>query len=304
MMKLHKVFTQEKPMNAYQLLQTALSGEYEGAPVRLTNEVKELINELTSDKNIPLPEGLNATLRPYQERGYSWMYRNSRIGFGSIIADDMGLGKTLQVIAILLKMKEENMINHKKKALVVVPTGLLTNWQEEIARFAPSITTHIHHGTARDLKLFDADVMLTTFGVCRGDSDLLKKHKWAVMVIDEAQNIKNRETAQTKAVKSIPAETRIAMSGTPVENRLSELLVDHGLHQRKATVGSIKNFNKDYAAPIQVFNDEQVVHKFRKINLSLHDAADEVGQVDHLRSAGQGGAEPVRPAHQTTGGTL
>ncbi len=149
MMRLHKVFTQEKPMNAYQLLQTALSGEYEGAPVRLTAEVKELINELTSDKEITLPEGLNAALRPYQQRGYSWMYRNSRIGFGSIIADDMGLGKTLQVIAILLKLKEENVINTKKKALVVVPTGLLTNWQEEIARFAPSITTHIHHGTAR-----------------------------------------------------------------------------------------------------------------------------------------------------------
>lgn len=264
MMKLHKVFTQEKPMNAYQLLQTALSGEYEGAPVRLTDEVKKLINELTSDKNIPLPEGLNATLRPYQERGYSWMYRNSRIGFGSIIADDMGLGKTVQVIAILLKMKEENMITPKKKALVVVPTGLLTNWQEEITRFAPSITTHIHHGTARDLKLFDADVMLTTYGVCRGDSDLLKKQKWAVMVIDEAQNIKNHETAQTKAVKSIPAETRIAMSGTPVENRLSEFwsIMDY---TNKGYLGSIKNFNKDYAAPIQVFNDEQVVHKFRKI---------------------------------------
>lgn len=264
LMKLHKAFTQDKPMNAYQLLQTALSGEYEGAPVRLTDEVKELINELTSDKEISLPEGLNAELRPYQQRGYSWMYRNSRIGFGSIIADDMGLGKTLQVIAILLKLKEDNVINTRKKALVVVPTGLLTNWQEEIARFAPTITTHIHHGAARDLKQFDADVMLTTYGVCRSDSDLLKKHKWAVMVIDEAQNIKNHETAQTKAVKSIPAETRIAMSGTPVENRLSEFwsIMDY---TNKGYLGSIKNFNQEYAAPIQVFNDEQVVHKFRKI---------------------------------------
>lgn len=264
MIKLHKAFTEEKPMNAYQLLQTALSEEYEGAPVRLTDEVRRLMNELTSGENISLPQGLHATLRPYQERGYSWMYRNSRLGFGSIIADDMGLGKTLQVIAILLKLKEEKMINGKKRALVVVPTGLLTNWQEEIARFAPSLTTHIYHGTARDLTLFDEDVMLTTYGVCRGDNDLLKRRKWAVMAIDEAQNIKNYSTAQTKAVKSIPAEIRIAMSGTPVENRLSEFwsIMDY---TNKGYMGSLKKFNEEYAAPIQVSNDEQVVRKFKKI---------------------------------------
>jgi len=150
------------------------------------------------------------------------MYRNSRIGFGSIIADDMGLGKTLQVIAILLKFKEEKAINEKHKALVIVPTGLLTNWQSEIEKFAPSLSSHIHHGTGRNLKEFKADVMLTTYGVVRSDADLLKKHKWQVMVIDEAQNIKNHDTAQSKAVKSIGSQIRIAMSGTPVENRLSE----------------------------------------------------------------------------------
>ncbi|MFA7141288.1 MAG: DEAD/DEAH box helicase, partial [Proteiniphilum sp.] len=171
---------------------------------------------------------------------------------------------TLQVIAILLKLKEEKMINGKKRALVVVPTGLLTNWQEEIARFAPSLTTHIYHGTARDLTLFDEDVMLTTYGVCRGDNDLLKRRKWAVMAIDEAQNIKNYSTAQTKAVKSIPAEIRIAMSGTPVENRLSEFwsIMDY---TNKGYMGSLKKFNEEYAAPIQVSNDEQVVRKFKKI---------------------------------------
>ena len=155
MEKIHKIITENKPLNAYQLLQTALSEEYEGAPVSLTDEVRDLISELTSNENIPLPQGLNATLRPYQQRGYSWMYRNSRIGFGSIIADDMGLGKTLQVISILLKFKEENLLNDKHKALVVVPTGLLTNWQAEITKFAPSLTSHIFHGQARDLKQFD-----------------------------------------------------------------------------------------------------------------------------------------------------
>ncbi len=262
--KLNKFFNNEKPLNSYQLLQTALSEEYEGAPISLTNEVRKLMAELTSNEDIALPAGLNAQLRPYQHRGFSWMYRNSRIGFGSILADDMGLGKTLQVISILLKFKEENAINSKHKALVVVPTGLLTNWQTEIAKFAPSVTSHIFHGGARDIKLFEADVMLTTYGVLRSDAELLKKHKWQVMIIDEAQNIKNQDTAQAKAIKSIPANIRIAMSGTPVENRLTEFwsIMDFA---NKGYLGTVKTFKTDFAEPIQVFNDEQVIAKFRKI---------------------------------------
>lgn len=262
--KLHKHFTQTKSLNSYQMLQTALCEEYEGAPVLLSDEVRKIIVELTSNENIKLPEDLNAQLRPYQLRGYSWMYRNSRIGFGSIIADDMGLGKTLQVIALLLKFKEEKAINEKHKALVIVPTGLLTNWQSEIEKFAPSLSSHIHHGTGRDLKEFKADVMLTTYGVVRSDADLLKKHKWQVMVIDEAQNIKNHDTAQSKAVKSIGSQIRIAMSGTPVENRLSEFwsIMDFS---NKGYLGTVKSFKEDYAQPIQVFNDEKVVQRFRKV---------------------------------------
>ena len=262
--KLHTIFTGDKQLNAYQLFQTALSEEYEGAPITMTSEVREMMNELTSVEDIPLPNGLMAIPRPYQHRGFSWMYRNSRIGFGSIIADDMGLGKTLQVIAILLKLKEEHAINDKKRALVVVPTGLLTNWQAEIEKFAPSLTTHVFPGTARDLKQFDADVMLTTYGIARGDSELLKKQKWQVMVIDEAQNIKNHEAAQSKAIKAIPATIRIAMSGTPVENRLSEFwsIMDF---TNKGYLGTVKTFNDNYATPIQLFNDEKVVKKFRKI---------------------------------------
>jgi len=262
--KLHKAFTADKPLTPFQLLQTALAEEYEGAPVLLTNEVRDLINELTSTNDIPLPQGIHAQLRPYQHRGFSWMYRNSRIGFGSIIADDMGLGKTLQVISILLKFKEENTLNEKLKALVVVPTGLLTNWQAEIEKFAPSLSSHIFHGTYRDLKQFNADIMLTTYGVLRSDFELLKKQKWQVMIIDEAQNIKNHDTAQSKAVKSIPANIRIAMSGTPVENRLTEFwsIMDY---TNKGYLGTVKMFKEDYANPIQLFNDEQVTSKFRKI---------------------------------------
>ncbi len=262
--KLHKALTDKKPLNSYQLLQTALSEEYQGAPISLSDDVRNLINELTTNETIPLPAGLNAELRPYQLRGYSWMYKNSRIGFGSIIADDMGLGKTIQVISVLLKYKEEKAINDKQKALVVVPTGLLINWQAEIERFAPSLSTHIFHGSNRNIKDFDADIMLTTYGILRSDVDLLKKQKWQIMVIDEAQNIKNHVTAQSKAIKSISSNIRIAMSGTPVENRLTEFwsIMDY---VNKAYLGNVKSFKTEYANPIQMYNDEQVAAKFRKI---------------------------------------
>ncbi len=261
--KLKKLFESGRELNSYELLQAALAEEFNGARINLTDEVRDMIRELTSNEDIPLPTGLNAQLRPYQQRGFSWMYRNSRIGFGSIIADDMGLGKTLQVIAILLKLKEEEALD-KHKALVVVPTGLLTNWQAEIAKFAPSVSTHIFHGSARDIKQFQSDVMLTTYGILRSDAELMKKQKWQIMVIDEAQNIKNHDTVQAKAIKSIPSIIRIAMSGTPVENRLTEFwsIMEFA---NKGYLGNIKTFKSNFADPIQVFNDEKAVAKFRKV---------------------------------------
>ena len=266
MAKLQKVLNAPPKIKPGELLQAALSGEYKGAPVELTDEVRELIREFTTQHVIPLPEGINAQLRPYQERGFSWMYRNMKIGFGSIIADDMGLGKTLQVITLLLKMKEEGAMD-KKKALVVVPTGLLHNWQSEVKRFAPQLTTGVYHGTARDLKnddCRDADIILSTYGVVRSDAGKLKKQKWQVLVIDEAQNIKNSDTAQSKAIHSIPADCHIAMSGTPVENRLSEFwsIIDF---TNKGYLGSAKDFSEAYAKPIQKYGDAHVAERFRKV---------------------------------------
>jgi SNF2 family DNA or RNA helicase/uncharacterized Zn finger protein len=262
--KLRKTLSAEKPLSSNELLQAALAEEYDGAPVTLTAEVRKLIEELTKNEEIALPSGLTATLRPYQERGFAWMYRNSRIGFGSLIADDMGLGKTLQVIALLQKLKEAGMMDVKKRALIVVPTGLLANWQAEIARFAPALSTAVFHGAARNLKESKADILLTTYGVLRADAAPLKKLAWKVMVIDEAQNIKNHDTAQAKAVKSISADIRIAMSGTPVENRLSEFwsIMDFA---NKGYLGNAKAFKENYAAPIQIDGDALVVEKFRKI---------------------------------------
>ena len=266
MSKLQKVLNAPPKIKPGELLQAALCGEYKGAPVELTDEVRELIRQFTSQSVIPLPKSINAQLRPYQERGFSWMYRNMKIGFGSIIADDMGLGKTLQVITLLAKMKEEGAMD-KKQALVVVPTGLLHNWQSEVKRFAPQLTTGVYHGTARDLKDDDcknADIILSTYGVVRSDADILKKQKWQVLVIDEAQNIKNSDTAQSKAIHSIPANCHIAMSGTPVENRLSEFwsIIDF---TNKGYLGSAKDFSESYAKPIQKYGDSHVAERFRKV---------------------------------------
>lgn len=192
------------------------------------------------------------------------MYRNMRIGFGSILADDMGLGKTLQVITLLQKLKNDGLLTPKTPAAVVVPTGLITNWQDELARFAPELTQHTYHGAQRDFKQFDADILLTTYGVVRSDISTIKKRKWQVVVIDEAQNIKNAETAKSKAVRSLSAATHIAMSGTPVENRLSEFwsVMEFA---NKGYLGTTKHFNEQFARPIQNSGDTETAALFRKI---------------------------------------
>ncbi|HRN54937.1 MAG TPA: DEAD/DEAH box helicase [Agriterribacter sp.] len=262
MEKLHKHFSSAASMDALQLLRTALSGEYFGAAISLTGEVQELIRELTSIKEISLPQKLQAQLRPYQHRGFSWMYRNAKIGFGSVIADDMGLGKTLQVIATLLKHKEEGSFK-EKKALVVAPTGLLTNWQAEIKKFAPSIAVTLFHGTARKIdKHFD--ILLTSYGIARTEATRLKKLSWHSLVIDEAQNIKNADTAQAKAIKSIPADNFIAMSGTPVENRLSEFwsIMDFS---NRGLLGSAKDFKENYSTQIETYNNAETANKLQKV---------------------------------------
>ena len=263
MKRLYDIIMKGDQLSDGRLLQAVLSGEYESAPVLLTNEVKALIKELTKQDTIPAPSTLNATLRPYQERGYSWLYSNMRIGFGSILADDMGLGKTLQTISLLLKLKEDGALE-EKRVLIVVPTGLLTNWQAEISRFAPQLTCEVYHGNARSLKSFSSDILLTTYGMVRTDATKLKKQPWRVMVIDEAQNIKNQNTQQTKAISSIAADTHIALSGTPVENRLSEFwsIMNYANH---GYLDTIKDFNERFAKPIQQDGDMACAERFRRV---------------------------------------
>ena len=204
-----------------------------------------------------------ATLRPYQERGYEWLYKNSKIGFGSLIADDMGLGKTLQVITTLLKFKQEGVLK-KKKALAVLPTTLLTNWQKEIKKFAPQLDVQVYHGSNRKLDLKSHDVILTTYGIARSETAGLSKIKWSLLILDEAQNIKNPQTGQTKAIKKLKADIKIAMTGTPVENRLSEYWSIFDFIYKGYLYG-LKKFKDKFARPIELDRDKHALERFRKI---------------------------------------
>jgi len=251
-------------LDSHQLLQFALTEDYKGAKVHLDKNIRKLIDDLLKQENIKPPKGLKATLRPYQQRGYQWLYKNSRLGFGSLLADDMGLGKTLQVIATLLKLKQDGEFE-KHKGLIVVPTTLLTNWSKEINKFAPELKTHIYHGSNRSLEpLAEADLLITTYGIARSETTKLNKQKWLTLVIDESQNIKNPTTAQTKAIKKIKAPVKIAMSGTPVENRLSDYWSVFDF-SNKGYLGSLKKFKENFAYPIEIDKDKRQLRIFRKV---------------------------------------
>jgi superfamily II DNA or RNA helicase len=245
------------------LVQACFTGECDGVPVEMAGEFKQQFDAWRAETEVPLPEHLNATMRPYQVRGYSWMYKNLEIGFGCILADDMGLGKTLQVIAFLLKMHEEGKLA-EKKALVVMPAGLLCNWQVEIKKFAPDLTFFAYHGGSRDLEKFHADVLLTTYATFRKDYDDLNEREWQVIVIDEAQNIKNADSEQSKLLRRMRAPMKIAMSGTPVENRLMEFWTIMDFANR-GFFPSAAEFREKFETPIQKMGNEKVAETFRKI---------------------------------------
>ena len=173
------------------------------------------------------PPDLKADLRPYQRVGYSWLRFVARLGLGACLADDMGLGKTVQVISLLLDLKRVDPAN---ASLLVVPASLIANWKSELARFAPSLMFRVVHpseitATSGEIDATAAessDLIITTYGMLIR-TDWIKKRRWRLVILDEAQAIKNSGTKQTRAVKELAAKSRIAMTGTPIENRLSDL---------------------------------------------------------------------------------
>ena len=247
-------------VNKMQLLHNALSGKIDEYDFDYDEAFARVISDFTRVEDITLPKELNGTLRAYQEIGFRWLYTNISKGFGCCIADDMGLGKTIQVISLLLKLKEENKIS--KPALVVCPTTLMGNWKRELNTFSPSLKTLIYHGFNREFSV-DCDVILTTYAILRIDLEKFQKTNWDILIIDEAQNIKNPSTSQTQAIKAIKANMKVAMTGTPVENRLSELWSIFDFIN-KGYLGSLSDFGKNYSVPIERFKELTRAQKLKK----------------------------------------
>ncbi|MGB7755881.1 MAG: DEAD/DEAH box helicase [Salinisphaera sp.] len=261
---LDQLDTPPAELSRAELLQAGLSGELDGAEVTASADARTLFDQLIRPQSPPpVPATLNARLRPYQQRGFEWLAENARLGFGCLLADDMGLGKTLQVIALLAYLETTQRLD-KSSALIVVPTPLLTNWRHEIERFAPELAVQIYHGPNRQLAQTGHDVVLTSYGLTRSDAKTLARPRWALVAIDEAQNIKNPAAAQTKAVKRLKADIRIALSGTPVENRLREYWSVFDFINPKY-LGSQKRFAERLARPIERDRDQAALDKFRAI---------------------------------------
>ncbi|MEA1910831.1 MAG: SNF2-related protein, partial [Spirochaetota bacterium] len=266
MERILKQLDKKPSLSPLDILKVHLEESYKGVPIKTDAGLKKIFKELFTPKETSLPVDLKADLRPYQLSGFKWLYHNYSIGIGSIIADDMGLGKTLQVIAVILKMKQTGDLK-TKKVLAIVPASVMLNWQREIEKFAPSLKSIIYHGQKRDreiLKQQDTDVIITTYSLARMDKDIFSKIKWRCIVTDEAQNIKNAETSQTKAVKSIKGDYKIAMTGTPVENRLMDYwsITDFTM---KNLLGNKTTFKQDFAIPIEKFNNQKRLEAFKKI---------------------------------------
>ena len=243
------------------LLQYLLTSDEE--EVEIDSKLNNLLDKVLNVNEAEIPDSLSGDLRQYQETGFSWMLQNIQLGFGSILADDMGLGKTIQLLTTVLYLKENAMLDDGR-VLVVAPTSILTNWMKEIEKFTPSLKAVVYHGQNRHFPEDDFDILLTSYGVVRRDYDELNAHKWFLIAVDEAQNIKNPNAKQTKAIKSIDASNHIALSGTPIENHLSEYwsifdFINQGY------LYSLKNFRERFINPIEKDFNGNVLSDFKKI---------------------------------------
>ena len=219
---------------------------------------------------LPTPAGMRHDLFPFQERGHGWLRLLGDLGVGAILADDMGLGKTVQAIAMLQSEREQFGDDVLGPTLVVCPMSVTRQWAKEIARFAPTLRVHVHHGGDRldGEPLADmaraSDVVVTSYDVATRDADALAAVAWDRLVLDEAQDVKNHLTKRARALRRIPARRKLAMTGTPIENRLGDLwslmdIVNPGL------LGSRERFERHFARPIEEHHDEQALAQLKAL---------------------------------------
>jgi hypothetical protein len=266
---LHKVRRQRQPLTGPVALAAALTGSLaidgELVEFKATGALLALKDTLTEPPKVVAPASLNATLRPYQERGLSWLAAMAELGLGGCLADDMGLGKTIQVIALHLHREGDGHREGHGPTLVVCPTSLLGNWEREITRFAPSIPVRRYHGGNRHLEgIASNEMVLVTYGLIRNDAPALAEVMWGLIVADEAQYVKNPLSRTAKQLRAIPARVRLALSGTPVENRLSELwsLLDW---TTPGLLGSLDHFTRTLAVPVERYRDPEATERLARL---------------------------------------
>ena len=234
--------------------------------------LKDLITTLTTGnqtlKPITKPDGFQGQLRPYQARGVSWLTFLEQWGLGACLADDMGLGKTIQLIAFLLHLRQQDLL--EQPTLLVCPTSVIGNWEREVRRFAPALKTLVYHGDKRPHgSLFtktaqQVDLVITSYSLVHRDLKDLKRIEWQGVVLDEAQNIKNPMAKQSQAVRQLDSQFRIVLTGTPVENRLSELwsILDF---LNPGYLGTQNFFQRRFGAPIERYGDTASLKMLRSL---------------------------------------
>ena len=263
-------FVKMDPEELARLLKTAkdsspdvndfLKAHFSGDSV-LEFDARKNIDNIFKEQNFTIPKDLTAELRPYQKRGYNWVCSLLFSGFGCILADDMGLGKTVQSIAAVLRLKEEGLLGDG--CLVVAPAALLNNWEKELSRFAPRLGVSRYHGSRRRIDR-KRDVFLTTYQTAVRDAEKLKAEAFSMLLVDEAHLMKNAETRISRTVKQLRSKYRLALSGTPVENRLEDLrsLFDFIL---PGYLGNVEEFKERYRVPIEVMRSREKAAALQKI---------------------------------------
>jgi len=272
--KLLKYLNRKEGMPLFELIRLSLgNGDEQGiffSDIEAEGWLKDLLESLKGNSKIEelhQPEDFVGELRPYQIRGFSWMNYMNRFGLGVCLADDMGLGKTIQFIALLLHRKKEGL---KEPSLLVCPTSVIGNWERELKRFSPNLRVMIHHGTTRLLgKDFEReaktkDVIVTSYSLLYRDRETFKDINFGYIVLDEAQNIKNPNTKQAQSARSLKAGLKIALTGTPIENRLSELwsimeFLNPGY------LMPITKFKREFGIPIERYNNEEVALRLKNL---------------------------------------
>lgn len=257
------------------VVRMSLTAEATGAKVLALEDVEgdaavgEILERLQGKREweeLPPPAGFEGSLRPYQARGYSWLDFLTRTGLGACLADDMGLGKTVQTLALIQK----RWLEQKAPLLLICPTSVTGNWVREAARFTPSLPVLLHHGADRKQgKAFAAKarksaIVISSYALLVRDAELLRGVRWKGVVLDEAQNIKNSETKQAKAARSIDADLRIALTGTPVENNIGDLwsIADF---LNPGYLGSVSSFRERFFLPIQTRRDPDAIESLRRL---------------------------------------